>query len=115
MSQNQIHSVATGVQRNLMLVMERSDLRNELWQNLLAANDWTANYNRRNKIAPHERLIHELQHEAQGAQFSQMSQLATDSLSPYLGRHTGQAGGQKRTLDCFRQLFGRTSAPVVKK
>src|SRR5882724_5252638 len=29
--------------------------------------------------------------------------------------YAGQAGGQKRALDCFGQFFGRTFAPVVKK
>ena len=38
-SKNQIDSFAVSVQRNAMIAIERSDVRNELRQDLFAAND----------------------------------------------------------------------------
>ncbi len=45
-----------------MIVIERSDLRNELWQDLSAASDRSANQKCHNKSAPRWPLAHALQH-----------------------------------------------------
>src|SRR6266480_5844576 len=45
-----------------MIVIERSDLRNELWQDLSAASDRSANQKCHNKSAPRWPLANALQH-----------------------------------------------------
>ena len=45
-----------------MVVVERSDLSNELRQDLFAASDRSADHESRNKFAPRRRLAHALQH-----------------------------------------------------
>jgi len=62
MSENQIDRVAISMQRHSMIGIERSDLSNELRQELFAASDWSADYDCGNKFAPPQPLEHALQH-----------------------------------------------------
>src|SRR6266404_6498848 len=44
-----------------------------------------------------------------------VTELLTAALPRRRCTYAGQAGGQKRTLDCFGQFLSRTSAPVMEK
>ncbi len=61
-SKNQIHSIATGVQRDTMIVIERSELRNQMRQDLLAASYGSADAECRNQLAPLGNLCSVLHH-----------------------------------------------------
>jgi hypothetical protein len=61
-SKNQIHSIAAGVQRDAMIVIERSDLRDQLRQDLVAASYRSADAECRNHLAPLGKLCRALHH-----------------------------------------------------
>jgi hypothetical protein len=51
MSKNQINCVAVSAQGHCVIAIKRSDLSNELWQDLFAASDRSANHECGNEFA----------------------------------------------------------------